>query len=390
MTKSRIEAIDVFRAITMFLMIFVNNFWQLSGVPHWMEHAAVDEDMLGLADIVFPSFLFIMGMSVPYAIRNRRAKGDSFWQLVFHIAMRTVALLVMGVVMVNYESLDPQASGISRNAFSALMVAAFFLIWGVYPKKTKVRYLFYGLQCLGIMILLYLYSVYAGMGGSHFSPRWWGILGLIGWSYLYCALAYLLTGDSVRYNVLAWLFFIGLSIFSAGGFAGRMGLTLLLPPDGGTLQAITMGGVLASVLLQNIKPKENLKRFVAVFGGLSVLLFVAFLIAHEFWIISKNQATPTWLFLSCAISFAFFILIYWLTDVMKKGCFFGVIRPAGTATLTCYLVPYLVYALIAALNLRLPLFWLTGIIGLTVALLYSLFCIRLTGVLVKLHIKLKI
>ncbi|MDZ7604609.1 MAG: hypothetical protein U5K79_03260 [Cyclobacteriaceae bacterium] len=54
----RIAAIDIFRAGTMFLMIFVNDLWTLEGVPQWMEHAKATEDRMGLSDWAF-SRLFI-------------------------------------------------------------------------------------------------------------------------------------------------------------------------------------------------------------------------------------------------------------------------------------------------------------------------------------------
>ena len=50
--KKRIESIDVFRALIVLLMIFVNDLWSISEVPHWMGHADFDEDFLGLSDIV--------------------------------------------------------------------------------------------------------------------------------------------------------------------------------------------------------------------------------------------------------------------------------------------------------------------------------------------------
>ena len=68
-------AIDMFRGLTMFLMVLVNDFWTVEGVPHFLEHAETLEDAMGLADIVFPMFLFAMGMSIPYAVERRFAKG---------------------------------------------------------------------------------------------------------------------------------------------------------------------------------------------------------------------------------------------------------------------------------------------------------------------------
>lgn len=84
----RIAAIDITRAITMFLMIFVNDLWSLHDIPKWLEHTAAKDDGMGLADTVFPAFLFIVGMSIPYAISNRIKKGDTLWQLVRHVTER--------------------------------------------------------------------------------------------------------------------------------------------------------------------------------------------------------------------------------------------------------------------------------------------------------------
>ena len=59
-TLSRIGSIDVFRALTMLLMIFVNDLWSLKDIPEWLEHTAADVDGMGLADVVFPhSYLLL-------------------------------------------------------------------------------------------------------------------------------------------------------------------------------------------------------------------------------------------------------------------------------------------------------------------------------------------
>jgi predicted acyltransferase len=67
----RLVSIDALRAIVMVLMIFVNDLWSLTGIPGWLEHAPGDANYMGLADVVFPAFLFIVGLSVPYAIERR-------------------------------------------------------------------------------------------------------------------------------------------------------------------------------------------------------------------------------------------------------------------------------------------------------------------------------
>ena len=69
----RIATIDILRALTMVLMIFVNDLGSLRGIPLWLEHVENGVDGIGLADVVFPAFLFIVGLSLPYAIDNRRS-----------------------------------------------------------------------------------------------------------------------------------------------------------------------------------------------------------------------------------------------------------------------------------------------------------------------------
>ena len=78
MKTTRIATIDVFRAITMFLMLFVNDIPGVKQIPHWLLHAEMNEDMLGFSDIIFPCFLFVMGMSVPFAIVKRQ---ENRWNL---------------------------------------------------------------------------------------------------------------------------------------------------------------------------------------------------------------------------------------------------------------------------------------------------------------------
>ena len=34
----RNEAIDIFRALTMFIMVFVNDFWKVNDIPRWLDH----------------------------------------------------------------------------------------------------------------------------------------------------------------------------------------------------------------------------------------------------------------------------------------------------------------------------------------------------------------
>src|SRR5882762_7515738 len=122
----RLNSIDVLRALTMFFMIFVNDLWTLKEVPLWLEHATAQEDRLVFADTIFPAFLFIVGLSIPFAIITRLKKGDAPLTISKHILLRSLALIVMGVFHVNMESYNPIAV-LPKAVWEIFITVGFFL-----------------------------------------------------------------------------------------------------------------------------------------------------------------------------------------------------------------------------------------------------------------------
>ena len=186
----RIESIDLLRAVTMLLMIFVNDLGSLNDIPLWLEHKKPGVDGIGLADVVFPAFLFIVGLSIPFAMDSRLKKGDNDKQVVFHILLRSMALLIMGVFLVNGETINVTATGMPRYVYNGLCCLSFILVWNSYP-KTAGRYFVLAARGTGIIVLLLLAYFYRGGEDGNierFGTQWWGILGLIGWAYLVSSL----------------------------------------------------------------------------------------------------------------------------------------------------------------------------------------------------------
>src|SRR3954468_3807056 len=101
--RVRITSIDVLRGFVMFMMIFVND---LAGagkvVPDWMVHFS-DRHHGGsgmtFVDLVFPAFLFIVGMSIPFALGGRLRTSQSPWQILAHVVIRTLSLMAIGILM---------------------------------------------------------------------------------------------------------------------------------------------------------------------------------------------------------------------------------------------------------------------------------------------------
>jgi predicted acyltransferase len=389
----RIATIDILRALTMVLMIFVNDLWSLKDIPAWLGHVERGVDGIGLADVVFPAFLFIVGLSLPYAISNRRKKGDNEWQLVQHVVIRTIALLVMGVFLVNGETFNAAATGMPRYLWNPLICISFILIWNTYP-DTWNKYIPYALRTIAMIILLFLAIIYRGGSADdvyRFSPQWWGILGLIGWAYLVSGLITVFAKENFRIILGGWAFFCILSMVAKAHLIPREIMSVIPSAiSGGTLTGLTMGGVLTSVIFRHFVRKGENLRMTLVLLGFSALLILFSILTRPYWGLAKLGATPAWLFLCSAFTILAFIAIYWIADVSKKSKWFDLIKPAGTATILCYLVPYLVYGVRNILHISLPEAMRTGGIGLVKTFLFAMLCVAITGLLIRFGVRMKL
>lgn len=387
-SQVRVRSIDVMRSITMFLMLFVNDIPGLDGVPHWMFHATADEDMLGFSDTIFPAFLFCVGLSIPLAIDHRLSRVDSQFQVLSHILRRTFALLTMGLFTLNSER---GVGGIGYECFSFLMIAGLFLVWMDYARSWNRR-LVHLLQVIGTAILVGL-IIYSDIHGPSFRFEWWGILGLIGWTYLVCSLAYLLARRTLSGVLIAWIAGMLLCVLSNSTLIPDEWFShiVLLPfvPAGWTGHALGLSGMAAIMLMRHprLHRRHHLYSILVLLG---IVMFAMGMLSHHHWIISKLQATPTWFFFCTAIYFPLLALFSWLVDIHDKGRWFSIIAPAGTATLTCYLLPYAWYPLRSILGIHFPWSWYYGVTGLLLSLFYALLVVQVTRLLVRLHIKVKV
>ncbi len=392
MTNSqRIASIDITRAITMTLMIFVNDLWTLHDIPGWLEHTQPKEDGMGLADTVFPAFLFLVGMSLPYAIANRIKKGDNTLALLRHAGERGLALLVMGLVLVNGEYLNAEATGISRGLFNVTGCTAFILLWHQYTTTTS-KALKYGLKGLGIAMLLFLvWIARGGDGTATFSIYWWGILGLIGWAYLVSAVVYILGKGSFTAVLGAWAVFTAINMAVHGQLIpGDHWIRPVIGPlgDGGHV-SLVLGGAFISMIFRHFTAKE---RSASVIGWLTLIaagLIAAGFATRPFWGISKVLVTPSWVLICSGITIMLFAVIYWLADLKGMADKFRIIKPAGTDTLLCYLMPYYAYAIVGMTGISL-MFPYGGWIGLLKSLAFALIIVQITGWISKRGIRLKL
>lgn len=377
-------AIDIFRGLTVALMVCVNDFWAIHDVPHFLEHFAVMEDGMGLSDIIYPMFLFAMGMSVPLALERRFQKGYSFESILRHILGRTLALLLMGSFIVNSEA------GIAWNkgVFWLLMVAGFFLVWNNYPEGFKYKK---PLRIAGIVILAALAITFRSPDGGLFRASWWGILGQIGWMYLFAAFAYILCRKRWWLLALIWAMFciVNISVVPMRNGSELLGGNYLadfsdaLHLGNGHSIIMALGGLIC--VLADRKLKKN-RLAIGLFAAVILALLAAF--THKWWIISKGLGTLPWCLYVLAISVALYTVLRKLEKHGLTG-WAKPIDPAGKATLTVYMLPYFFYSFWIFLSLTIP-DWMSGWVGVAKCALFSALCIAAAWSLGKIGIKLKI
>ena len=96
-SKARLASIDVMRGVTVAFMIMVNNNGQNDLAYRWMNHSAWNG--FTPTDLVFPTFLFVMGISLVLSSGANRARKTPRSVQLRHILRRTLLLFLFGLVV---------------------------------------------------------------------------------------------------------------------------------------------------------------------------------------------------------------------------------------------------------------------------------------------------
>jgi predicted acyltransferase len=347
----RVTSIDALRGFVMFTMIYVND---IAGapqqlIPDWMAHFSDRHEHgsgMTFVDLVFPAFLFVMGMSIPFAVGARLSKGEPLWKIFQHAVTRTLSLLAIGILMVNGES------GGTTLWHYLMFLSAVFAFCAISPRGAGASAKFWkgfgvGLRLLGFAGMIFCAFTFRGDNGERMivlSPfsihtSWYGILGLIGWAYLTAMVVFLAfrTRPTALLGCVALLF-----CFYPADRKGEFSSFWLekhivsLADTLGSHGAIATAGVLLAAMLFAPESREGNRRlnftllFIAGFSAAALLL-------ARLYGISKNDATPSWCLWSCAVTAAL-----WLGfDYLERSPANFIARPfriAGQNVLLAYLL----------------------------------------------------
>ena len=141
-TAQRLASLDIFRGITIAAMLLVNNPGSWSHAYGPLRHA--DWHGWTPTDLIFPFFLFIVGVAIPFSLSKRSSATDaSRATLLGGVWARALALVMLGLLLqglpsANFDNLPPGEFAMLR----ILRVATFVVIFGGFvlmlcPWKSK-------------------------------------------------------------------------------------------------------------------------------------------------------------------------------------------------------------------------------------------------------------
>lgn len=127
----RLVSLDAFRGAAIAGMILVNNPGTYRGVYSQLRHA--EWNGWTCADLVFPFFLFAVGMSTKLSCDRRKSRGDSNAKLGRSFLRRSLILFVIGLFVSNYPLFHLSTlriPGVLQRIAVCYLAAAFIVLWG--------------------------------------------------------------------------------------------------------------------------------------------------------------------------------------------------------------------------------------------------------------------
>src|SRR5947209_5049845 len=272
----RMTSLDVFRGITIAGMILVNNPGTWDAIYSPLEHSKWDG--WTPTDLVFPFFLFIVGVSITLALARRAESGGSRRDLYLKIVRRSLIIFALGLILSDFPYNDP----------------ATFRIPGVL-QRIAVCYLFASVIFLNtswrtqVVIVVALLLAY------------WAIL-------IFIPAPGFAAGDLSMAGSIAS--YVDRSVFGAHTWKPLYDPEGILSTTGAL--ATTLIGVLTGHFLRT--RREPLEKVAAMFAAGAACVVTGW--AWNFWFpVNKSLWTSSYVLFTAGMALELLALCYWLIDI---------------------------------------------------------------------------
>lgn len=278
-TPNRILSIDVFRGLTMMAMIMVNNPGTWDYVYPPLEHATWNG--CTPTDLIFPFFLFVVGMAIPFSLGKRKQSGTDNGKIMIKILRRSLLLFVLGLISYLFPYFDFANMRIPGVLQRIAVVYFFASIIFLFTQKKAQRNIAL-IILTGYWALMTLMPV-PGHGAANLNP------------------------DT---NLAAWL--------DHNLMAGHTWLENSDPE--GLLSTIPAIATAIIGMLAGASVKSRREEYQKVSGLLvsGALLTVTGLAWNMVFPINKSLWTSSYVLYTAGLALTTFGIIYWLVDVKKS------------------------------------------------------------------------
>ncbi len=282
--NTRLMSLDLFRGATIAGMILVNNAGDEPSSYWPLKHA--EWNGWTPTDLVFPFFLFIVGVAMAFSFSSRLQRGESRQRLLGHVLWRGLALFALGMFLNGFPNryhLDSwRVYGVLQRIAICYVITAILALW------TDWRgWIATAAGCLlGYWILMRFVSV-PGFGmPTHDIP--------------------LLDPDR---NIVAWLDRQLLAGHLYEGTRDPEGMLSTIPALGTSLL-----GLLTGQWLRSARSATSKVLGLAIFGLTGV---VAGKICDEWFPINKKLWTSSYVLFTAGLAMLCLALCYWIADIKR-------------------------------------------------------------------------
>jgi len=130
--SARLVCLDVFRGLAVAGMILVDNPGSDDGTYWPIKHA--EWNGWTPADFIFPSFLFLVGVSMVLSFSSRLRRGESRRQILVHVFTRSLILIAIGLLVnaspiIGLDLHTFRFEGVAQRIALCYLVSAIFVLW---------------------------------------------------------------------------------------------------------------------------------------------------------------------------------------------------------------------------------------------------------------------